>query len=535
MRAIVLVLACGLFARPLAAQQCPDGTPPPCNLPAAAVPRPAAPPAPLSIAVLPFSSRSPDTSQAYLAEGMTDEIANQLTRVARLQVRARSLVAAQWRRTPDPFAAARRLNVAWFVHGSVRQAGPQLLVSVQLVRATTGEESWAQRFPRRADDVFAVQTEVAESVAVQIGGRLNPQDRAAIARRPTQNNEAYRLYLRGNALMKRRTEGEVAQALAAYREAVRLDPRFADAWARVGFAMAIQFVWLGWRTATPRDSLLPLARAAAERALELDSVGADAWMALGTAMTWGGDLPGARASFERALRLDSLNAEAWLTFGVVYSVYNLNDYGRAEPLLRRAVAIDPDLRNAWRTLGVVLCAQGRFAEAEAVLDTTLSLGPWQQAFLNRADVRYLRGDGAGALADLAEAQRMPGRLDLFSDAETERSLFKALENLRPHYVMGNVRLTRALYRVALGDSTGARAVLDSLLAERDTSQTVRQRTAIFAIALGRRAEVLATVESLPASLATWGFLHLPYFIPLRSDLRFIRAMEASRPQVPWSR
>jgi TolB-like protein/tetratricopeptide (TPR) repeat protein len=533
MRAIALVLACGLCASPLAAQQCPDGTPPPCTRPAVSAPRPAAPPAPLSIAVLPFSSRSPDTSQAYLAEGMADEIANQLTRVARLQVKARTLVAAQWRRTPDPFDAARRLNVAWFVHGSVRQAGPQLLVSVQLVRATTGEESWARRFPRRADDVFAVQTEVAESVAAQVGGRLNQQDRVALARRPTRSDEAYRLYLRGNALMKRRTEGEVAQALAAYREAVRLDPRFADAWARVGFAMAIQFVWLGWRTETPRDSLLPLARAAAERALELDSVGADAWMALGTAKTWGGDLPGARASFERALRLDSLNAEAWLTFGNVYSVYNLNDHGRAEQLLRRAIAIDPDSRNAWRTLGVVLSAQGRFAEAEAVLDTTLSLGPWQQAFLNRAVVRYLRGDGAGALADLAESERLPGRLDLFSDAATERR-FLALENLRPHYVMGNVRLTRALYRVALGDSTGARAVLDSLLAERDTSQTARQRTAIFAMALGRRAEVRAVVESLPAGLGTWVFLHLPHFIPLRSDPRFIRAMEASRPQVPWS-
>jgi len=532
MRAIVLVLACGLCASPLGAQQCPDGTPPPCTRPAVSAPRPAVPPAPLSIAVLPFSNRSPDTSQAYLAEGMTDEIANQLTRVARLSVKARSLVAAQWRRTPEPFDAARRLNVAWFVHGSVRQAGPQLVVSVQLVRATTGEESWARRFPRRADDVFAVQAEVAESVAVQVGGRLNQQDRVALARRPTRSDEAYRLYLRGNALMKRGTEGEVAQALAAYREAVRLDPRFADAWARAGYAMAVQWFW-GWRTATSRDSLLALARAAAQRAFDFDSLGADASMALALTKVAAREFAAARASFERAVRLDSLNAEALLSFGRMYGVRGLNDFGRAEPLLRRAIAIDPDSRPAWRTLGVVLSAQGRFAEAEAVLDTTLSLGPWQEAFSNRADVRYLRGDGAGALADLAESERMPGRLDLFSDAETER-LFKALEDLRPHLVLRNARLTSALYRVALGDSTGARAVLDSLLAERDTSQTARQRTAIFAMAVGRRAEVLATVESLLAGLGTWAFLNLPYFIPLRSDPRFSRAMEASRPQVPWS-
>jgi TolB-like protein len=511
LRIAILVAACDLASAGALVAQCPDGTPPPCTRPAVVAPRPAAPPAPLSIAVLPFASRSPDTSQAYLAEGMTDEIANQLTRVARLTVKVRSIVEAQWRRTPDPMEAARRLNVAWFVHGSVRQAGPQLLVSVQLVHATTGEETWAQRFPRRADDVFAVQTEVAESVAVQVGGRLNPQDRAAIARRPTRSDEAYRLFLRGNALLKRRTEGEVAQALVAYQEAVRLDPRFADAWARVGFAMVVQFAW-GLRTPTawatsPRDSLLPMARAAAERALDLDSLRTDAWMAFGSAMTWSGEFAAAKASLDRALRLDSLNADALQQSGTIYAVGQLNDYGRAEPLLRRAVAIDPDMRNAWRQLGLVLSAQGRFAEAEAVFDTALSFGPWQPVFAHRAVVRFQRGDGVGALADLAESERMLGRPD---------------------------SLSQALYRTALGDSSGARAMLEAAVAGRDTADTTRRRIATLAMALGRRTEALAVAETLPVGNGTWDFLHRPEFIPLRSDPRFIRAMEASRPQVPWS-
>lgn len=155
-----------LAVRPLLAQ-CPDGSLPPCGQALAVR---AVPPAPTSVAVLPLENRSPDPADAYFAEGMTEEIGNRLTQVGRLQVKARGLVAAQWRRTPDAFEAARRLNVAWFVSGNVRHAGAQLVVNVELVRATTGEEVWASRFPRPAADVFAVQAEVAESVAVVVGG-----------------------------------------------------------------------------------------------------------------------------------------------------------------------------------------------------------------------------------------------------------------------------------------------------------------------------------------------------------------------------
>src|SRR4051794_8082428 len=101
----------------VAHSQCPNGAPPPCPAPAVHVPAPG-----FSIAVLPFESRSADAGDAYLAEGMAEEVANQLARTGRLQVKARTLVAAQWRRTPDALEAARQLNVAWVVHGNVRHA-----------------------------------------------------------------------------------------------------------------------------------------------------------------------------------------------------------------------------------------------------------------------------------------------------------------------------------------------------------------------------------------------------------------------------
>ena len=241
-----------------------------------------------------------------------------MTEVAcRTFMRARGVVAATWQRNPDPLGAARALRVAWYVHGTVRHVAPQLLVSVELVRPATGEEVWAKRFARSDADVFAAQAEVAESVAMVVGGRLSPGERASLARRPTRNNEAYRLYLFGNSLTNRREQLEVRRAVDAYTEAVRLDPDFAAAWARLSMARCVQYGWR-WRETVPRDSLLPLAFAAARRAVGLDSLSGEGWLAFGVASSNAGDLGTAMTSYERSLRLDSLNAETFHFAGQLY-------------------------------------------------------------------------------------------------------------------------------------------------------------------------------------------------------------------------
>ena len=498
--------------------QCPDGTPPPCAARQAA-------PSPQSIAVLPFVNRSPDTADVYLAEGMTDEVGSHLTQVSRLKVKARGVVAAAWQRNPDPLGAARALRVAWYVQGTVRHVAPQLLVSVELVRPATGEEVWAKRFARSDGDLFAAQAEVAESVAMVVGGRLSPGERAVLARRPTRNNEAYRLYLSGNALLSRRTQPDVRRAVEAYTEALRLDPSFAGAWARLGMARAIQYSWTTWREGVPRDSLLTLAWSAAERALRLDSTSSDGWLALGLASSNAGDLGTAMTSYERSLRLDSLNAEAFHAAGVQYGAdaeYSFDIPEAAAPLLRRALALDPTLRNTWRHLADVSRDAGRLAEAEALCDTALAFGPWA-AFDDRAYIRFLRGNAGGALADRAEGER----LDSAS---------------RPD--------DRALFTVLRGDSAPARAVLARLRVQADSGQRVLAALARFEITLGNRAEALSALERLrsrvnpqeprcsptaacSASLDTWRALHDPIFAPLHDDPRFQRLWQETRPVVPW--
>jgi TolB-like protein len=506
--------------------QCPDGTPPPCRVTPTPV-RTAAPPPPLSIAVLPFESRSPDTAETYLAEGMTEEVANRLTRVSRLQVKARGLVGAQWRRTPEPFAAARALSVAWFVHGNVRHVGGQLLVNVELVRATTGEEAWATRFPRRDADVFAVQAEIAESVAVVVGGRLTPGEHATITRRPTLNNEAYRLYLYGNTLIARRTEREAALALDAYQRAVALDPSFAAAWARISIARGLQAAW-GWEARLGSDSLNAMARASARRAVARDSAAADAWVALGYAEAAAGNFGAAHDGFERAIRLDSLNPEAFHLYAA--AVYGgdcgfscLDDDRAAIPLLRRALALDPTLRYTWRQLALAERDAGRLAEAEAHLDTALAFGPWPPATADRAYVRFLRGNAAGTLTD-HEAGVGTGQS-------------------RP--------VLPALVRLLAGDSVPVRERLAVLRADTTNSPSRLTTRAGLAIALGLRDEALGMLERLrtmpdprgeprctataacSANLRIWQVLHDPIFAPLHGEPRFQRLWDETRPRAPW--
>jgi TolB-like protein/tetratricopeptide (TPR) repeat protein len=502
------------------AQQCPDGTPPPCGA------RPV-PPSPHSIAVLPFGNRSPDTADVYLAEGMTEEVGSHLTQLGRLQVKARGVVAAAWQRNPDPLGAARRLNVAWYVHGTVRHVAPQLLVSVELVRPATGEQVWAKRFARPDGDLFAVQAEVAESVAVMVSGRLSPGERAVLVRRPTRNNEAYRLYLNGRTLVARRTPPEIQAGIEAYTRALRLDDRFAAAWARVSIARSLQVDW-GSAEGFSVDSILALAQAAAARALALDSGLSESWLAQGNWALNREEYGLAHDALTRSLRLDSLDADAFHIFGALYLSLTIPDEG--VPFYRRALELNPDLRSTWNGLAQMRRVQGRLAEAEVLEDTALSRGPWAFGFYARGWMRFYRGNGVGALADLAEA--LARRADL-----------------GPPFQSG-LEVQRSLFPIAAGDSAPARAALTRWLAQADSGRPNYGQLASFNMALGFREEAVTALQRLrsqpeprparcsptsacSASLRTWRALHDPIFAPLRGDPRFQRLWEETRPRVPW--
>jgi TolB-like protein len=521
-RASLFLCVCASVASArLAFSQCPDGTPPPCG-------RSVATPAANSVAVLYFDSRGTDSADAYLADGLTEEIITRLQQVRRLAVASRYASQRVRGEHETPATLGRLLHARFLVGGSVQRAAGRLVVRVELLRADREQGVWAERYDRTGDDLLTLVDEIARAVATGVAGELLPGERTSLARGPTRNNEAYRLFLFANTLMARRTAADTRRAIAAYGDATRLDPRFAAAWARLGYARGIQWSW-HFPDSLASDSVLARARSATERALELDSLSADAWLAHALVRINVNDLAGAHHSFERSLARDSLNAEAFHLYGFLYGCSEdandpcLDDLAAAAPLFRRALALDPDRRITWYHFAYPTLNAGRLADAEAMCDSALARGPWPPAYIQRAYARFLRGNGAGALADLVAA----GAID---------SLLHAQD--------------RALVSIAIGDSTPAREALTRLRAQADSGRPALPLLVRFSMALGLHEEALAAVVRLrrltnpdeprcsptafcSASNWAWRALRDPIFAPLHGDPRYQRLVEETRPRVPW--
>jgi TolB-like protein/tetratricopeptide (TPR) repeat protein len=484
--------------------------------------------------VLYFTSRGADSADAYLAEGLTEEIIGRLQQVRRLEVASRYASQRARGQHEPPATLGRMLRARFLVGGSLQRVAGRLVVRVELLRADAERGVWAERYDRTGDDLLTLVDEIAGAVATGVTGELLPGDRTSLARRPTRNNEAYRLYLNASVLIRRRTETDTRSALASLAEAVSLDPDFAAAWGSIGTARAQQASF-GFERGTPRDSLYDLAARAASRALQLDSAAADAWLAVGYVAIRRGDFAGAHSALDRALQLDSLNAEGLAKQGVLFGPFiGLDEQRLAGTWFRRAAMLDPTDRNVWRNLSVIAAEALQLRAAEALADTALTFGRWNLALVQRASVRFCLGDGVGALADVEEAERL-----------------------------GGVPLPqqRALYTLLLGDSVPARQVLARLRAQADRGQelqeelgggsvTIAGELARFSIAFGQRNEALAALELLRAtpdpqeprcsstatcsvSLRTWRLLHDPIFASLRGDPRYEHLVEQTRPRVPW--
>src|SRR2546425_5841800 len=370
--------------------QCPDGSPAPCRSAAVAAP------APTSVAVLYFDNASPDSTDDYVAEGLTEAIIAQLGQVGRISVKSRSAVRRfRGANVPDPPVIGRALGVAYLVTGSVQRADRALRVTIELAHTTTGMRVWGDQFVAADDSLFALQDNIARRVAEGVAGRLLPAERRAVAAvRVTHNPEAYEHFLRGNYALAQRTSTGMSRATAEYRKAAALDSGFVSALARVGLAYALRLDWSWDATgAPPADSLLDRGEVAADEALRRDPSNSDAWLARGYLLefrqprTWDGVM----AAFARAVSLDPRNAEAWQQLGGAAT--NMGDDPTAGTAWRRALAIDPGrpiTLNAHASLVVP-------AQAGRPLEQTLAVDPGVlMARLARADSRLRQGGSSGA-------------------------------------------------------------------------------------------------------------------------------------------
>jgi Predicted integral membrane protein len=200
-----------------------------------------------SVAVLPFENLSEDKSNAYFATGIQDEILTRLAKLNELKVISRTSTAQYQSKPGNPGEIAKQLGVAHLVEGSVQKVGDQVRVNVQLINAQNDAHIWADTYDRKLTDIFAVETEIAESIAKELQAKLSGHEQEALALKPTSNPQAYDAYLRGLA-----AESEsllsvypLQKAISFYKRAVQLDPDFAIAWARLSrmYSLLIQLLW----------------------------------------------------------------------------------------------------------------------------------------------------------------------------------------------------------------------------------------------------------------------------------------------------
>ena len=299
----------------------------------AAPARPAARPAP-RLAVLYFEVLSAEADDAFLADGLTEDLIVDLARVASLRVAARGEVRPFRGRDLPPRTLARELNVDYILQGSVRRAGQRARISAQLVRASDGHATWAERFDRSLEDLFDVQAEVSRRIVEALQVSLRPAEREMLERAPTRNREAYTLYLRGHALVDENRRDSNLRAETCLRQAVALDPDFALAHALLARALANRAT--SWWAGT---EMVEKARPHALRAIELDPDLPEGHLALSLIHRLAGNAAGVIEEVEKAADPDTTDLEILQWAGWSYLTQGMPE--KAVEILERGHRLHP--------------------------------------------------------------------------------------------------------------------------------------------------------------------------------------------------
>ena len=349
-----------------------------------------------SIAVLPFLNMSSDAEQEYFADGMTEELLNALAKIRELRVAGRTSSFAYKGEDKDLREIGDELGVRYLVEGSVRKQGEDLRITAQLIDAENSFHLWSETYDRTLDNVFAIQTEIAESVAGALEVSLGLSGDETLVT-PTADMRAYDLYLAAQSRLRERGPG-VADAIRLFEAVVERDSAFGPAWAGLALAHSVAPYYdplpldpIGWRAAW--EPSLMQAEAAARRALELDPELVIAEVALGNAYKERLDWAEAERHYLRALAIDPDNGEAHQQYAE--SLTNTARFAEALRGARRAVELDPTSAVRLNALAYILVHNGRTEEAIERYEQTLLLSP----------------DFAQPLAGLLWTLEAEGRLD----------------------------------------------------------------------------------------------------------------------------
>jgi len=349
-----------------------------------------------SVAVLPFVNLSDDKGSEYFSDGVSEELLTVLQKIPGLHVAARTSAFSFKGKNATAQEIGQKLGVAHLVEGSVRKAGDAVRIAARLTRADTGEELWSENYTRNLKDVFAVQTELAQTIVEQLRGRFGGADTGAkekiqaevqaAEKGGTENVEAHELYLQGRFYENRHSDKSTREALAAYQHAVELDPGFARAWAGV----ARTHTWIaGFATEGGQkvfDAHLASARDAVARALAIepdlpDALYARAWLETNFDFNWSA----ATQTVSKAMALAPADPNMLIAAANLETALGNTD--RAIEIYRKAVELDPVNAQSRSFLAFGLANTKRFAEARAEYARVIELNssaPWAHAGLGLA-------------------------------------------------------------------------------------------------------------------------------------------------------
>lgn len=452
-----------------------------------------------SVAVLPFANRTADPQTEYLSDGISESVINSLSQIARLRVMARSTVQRYKGKDVDPLAAARELNVRAVVTGRVLELGEGLVVSAELVDVTDGAQLWGQQYSRKLTDLLGVQEELACEISEKLHLRLSRYEKRRVAKRPTEDIEAYRLYLKGRHCWNQRKPGEIRRAIEYFQSAIESDAGYALAWT----GLADSYALLCFYDAERPIDVMPKARAAAARARELDPQLAEAHASLGMLTgIWDFDWTESQARLEHAIGLKPGYASARHWHATLLSA--LGRHEEAEQELRRGLGIDPLSPGMNADLGIILLRAGKTERATEHCHKMLDLDP--------------------GLA--AAAHHILGRCHLHLGAVDEAvSHFREAVSLAPESMSSQAFLGQALARA--GNASEARQILDGFSQKSERHYVPSFYPALVCLGLGETGRALdwldqACGERYPQT----AYLNVePAWKPIRSHPRFVKLIE----------
>jgi serine/threonine-protein kinase len=447
-----------------------------------------------SLAVLPFANSSGDPQMEYLSDGLTESIIFSLSRLPQLRVMSRSAVFRYKSRTEEAQDVGRALGVAVVLTGKVLQRGEALLISAELVDVKNGWQRWGAQYRRKVQDIFSVEEEIAKEISDNLRLRLTPEKENLLARRYTDNVEAYHLYLKGRFYWAKRTEEGLYKGIHYSRQAIELDPTYALAYAGLAECYVPLAVYCHL---APKDAC-PKARAAARAALEIDAKLAEARTVLGAVMTY----------------------YDW-------------DLENAEEELRQATALDPRYPRARQALAENLTIRGRFEEAAIEARRALELDPLALSLNAFMAMTYYFGreyDKAiehGLRTVEMDANFFPGYFYLGLAYQLSGQFAAAARALQQARVLSNnsTLMAASLGGVfaAWGKQEEARSILHELEQMGRRKYVSRVFVAAILVGLGEIDHALACLETAYEDRCTWLLRCLaadPRLDKLHSEPRF---------------